>query len=140
MGDRVRWIAIGFVVLMTLVAAGGVNSTSAQVPKAEHRFSGAPTDFLVDGSSRTLDFLLIAETPLGVVLAQSAIDPAGQWVLSVPAPLGVSGVIFRLVEIGDPTEVSGSTEPFFLVASGDTRLTELRFQSPLAPAFDISGE
>lgn len=140
-GDRVRPIALVLLVLATFaVSAGGAEATSAQTAAATHRFSGAPTDFLVDGSERTLNFLLIAQTPAGTVLAQAVIDPTGQWALDVPAPPGVTDVVFLLAEPGDPISVRGTAAPLPLVAGGDTRLTELRFQSPLPPAFDISGD
>ena len=146
-----RPIGIVLLVLLALAAGLGGSTTTAQAPgpaTAAHRFSGAPTDFLVDGSERTLNFLLIAQTPAGEVLAQAVIDPTRQWFLDVPVPAGVGQVVFVMAEPNDPTDVRGTSAPLPLTPGGDTQLAELRFATQvrvvaadeIATTFDVAGD
>ena len=122
-----RRILAVLVVTLALFLGTESSSTTAQAPV--HTFSGFPTDFLLDGSEVTLPFLLIAETPGGLPLAQATVDPCCQWAFEVPVLAGESLVVFILSEPNDPSRVRGTSEPLPIVPGGQTPLDVLRFQS-----------
>lgn len=121
-----------------LAAAGTASTTNAQ--GLAHRFSGAPNGLLVNGSERTLNFLLIAQTADGEILAQQVVDPTGSWSLEVPTTVAGRQIIFVMAEPGDPTDVCGTTDPIHLLPGADTALAVLPFFSLDPPLFDITGE
>ena len=139
---RKQTLGVLLVVLLGLLASrGGGFAQSLDLP---HTFTGAPTDFLLNGSEVTLPFLLIVEGPDGATLITAVVDPCCQWSLDVPVPAGVSQVAFILSEPQDPTVLRGKSNPLPVTPGGRTVLRTLEFFTVTGPSWtaipDVPGQ